>query len=87
MAKCSVDEMSDTMCALSVNEECLPKLELDDDVLTKLEQIKNDYESIFSWDIKQRTGMRQNLMMNLIDRTRENCEIIVDKDNVFNLNK
>lgn len=87
MAECSVDEMSDTMCALSVNEESLNKLKLDDDVLAKLDQIKNDYESVFSWDVKQHTGISQNLMINLIDKVREKCEIIVDKDNMFNLNR
>lgn len=87
MAKCSVDGMTDTMCALSVSEECLNKLKLDDNVRAKLDQIKNDYESIFSWDIKQHTGISQNLMMNLINTIREKCEIIVDKDNMFNLNR
>lgn len=86
MAGC-VDELSDSMGALSFNDDHWNKLGLDNSIRRQLRKIEKDYESIFSWDIQQLTGVNQNLMMNLIDKIREKQEMIIDKDNEFNLNK
>jgi len=82
-----VDHLSDAMGALSFNDDHWNELGLDDSTRTKLRKIENGYESIFSWDIQQLTGVKQNLMMNLIDKVREKQEMIIDKDDEFNLNR
>lgn len=87
MAEKYPDDLSKEMNDLSLNKVCLEELKMDDNTQKKLNKIKTDYESIFSWDIKQLTGINQNLMLNLIDRIKEKCEMIVDKDNAFNLNR
>lgn len=89
-ARCDDDGdqlLSDAMCLMSVNEVRLKELGLDDNARAKLNEIENDYESIFSWDIKRLTGISQNLMSEVIDVAREKLEIIMVKDNVFNLNR
>lgn len=40
-------------------------------VLSKLNNIINNYESIFSWKIKQLIGRNQNLLLNVKDRIQE----------------
>lgn len=85
MAGC-VDQLSDAMDALSFNDDHWNELGLDSSIQTQLRKIENEYESIFSWNIQKLTGVKQNLMMNLIDKVREKQEII-DKDNEFNLNR
>ncbi|XP_022179430.1 uncharacterized protein LOC111040046 isoform X1 [Myzus persicae] len=86
MAGC-VDQLSDAMGALSFNDNHWNELGLEDSIRMQLRKIENDYESIFSWDIQQLTGVNQNLMMNLIDKIREKQEMIMDKDDEFNLNR
>lgn len=81
------NDLSKEMSALSVNNAHLNKLKLNDNVQSKLNKVKTDYESIFSWNIQKLTGNNQNLMLNLIDRIREKCEIIVDNNDEFNLNR
>lgn len=80
-------DLSNTMSVLSVDEVYLKELGLNDNVLTKLEEIENSYESIFSWDVKRLTGVRQNLMSELIDKVRDKLETNVNLDNTFNLNR
>lgn len=80
-------DLSNMMSVLSVNEINLKKLGLNDNVLTKLNEIENSYESIFSWDVKRLTGIRQNLMSELIDKIRDKLENNVNLDNTFNLNR
>lgn len=80
------DDLSDVMSTLSVNNPLI-ELELSDQVQSNLSIIENDYETIFSWNIKQQTGTCQNLMLNFIDKIREKYEMIIDEDNVFNLNR
>jgi len=82
-----VDDLSDLMGALSFNDDHWNELGLDDSIRRQLRKIEKDYESIFSWDIQQLTGVNQNLMMNLIDKIHEKQEMIIDKDNEFNLNR
>jgi len=86
MAGC-VDELSDSIGALSFNDNHWNELGLENSIRRQLRKIEKDYESIFSWDIQQLTGVNQNLMMNLIDKIREKQEMIIDKDNEFNLNR
>lgn len=86
MAGC-VDQLSDAMGALSFNDDHWNELGLDGSIQTQLRKIENEYESIFSWNIQKLTGINQNLMMNLIDKVREKQEMIIDKDNEFNLNR
>jgi len=82
-----VDQLSDAIGALSFNDNHWNELELDDSIRTQLKKIENCYESIFSWDIQKLTGVNQNLMMNLIDKVREKQEMIIHKDDEFNLNR
>lgn len=89
MNKCTVD-LSDEMSVLSFNDENdhFEKLCLDDNVQTQLMKIKNDYETVFSWNIKQLTGANnQNLMLNLVDKIRDKFDMIIGTDNEFNINK
>ncbi|KAL4141617.1 hypothetical protein QTP88_004228 [Uroleucon formosanum] len=84
------DHSTDAMAALSVNDDCWKELELDDIVQTQLIKIENDYESIFSWDIKRLTGYSQNRMLNLVDKVRGKQEVITyfnGYKDVFNLNR
>lgn len=81
-------DLCNAMDVLSIdNDACLKQLGLNDDQQSKLKEIVNDYESIFSWDIKRLTGNSQNLMVNHVDKIREKCEMILCKDDEFNLNK
>lgn len=92
MAEC-IDSLSDSMASLSASsgdtdvDKHLKELKLDSSVRAKLLQIENAFESIFSWEVKKITGTNQNLMMNLIDKVQEKCEMVIDKENVFNLNR
>lgn len=74
------------MSTLSMDDP-LKELGLSDQVQSKLRTIENDYETIFSWKIKQQTGICQNLMVNFIDKIHEKCEIIIVEDDAFNLNR
>lgn len=81
-------DLCDAMDHLSIdNDVRLKQLGLNNDQRSKLKEILNGYDSIFSWDIKQLTGNSQNLMANLVDKMREKCEMILLKDDEFNLNK
>lgn len=81
-------DLCDAMDGLSIdNDVHLKQLGLNNDQLSKLKEIVNDYDSIFSWDIKRLTGNSQNLMANLIDKMREKCEMLLHKDDEFYLNK
>lgn len=66
------DDLTNAISSLSVDE---------------MTRISNEYETIFSWDIKKQTGDCGNLMLNLIDKIREKYDIILDKDNAFSLNR
>ncbi|XP_016657447.1 uncharacterized protein LOC100571226 [Acyrthosiphon pisum] len=82
------NDLSDTMGALSVDDNRWKELGLYDNIRTQLRKIENDYESIFSWNIKQLTGVNQNLMTNLVDNVRGGLEIITvmdGKDDKFKL--
>lgn len=78
--------LSTSISDVDVNEH-LKELGLADEARAKLLQIENNYEGIFSWEVKKLTGINQNLMMNLIDKIREECDLVVDKENAFNLNR
>jgi len=74
------NDLPNAMGALSVDDNRWKELGLDDNIRTQLRKIENDYESIFSWNIKQLTGANQNLMTNLIDNIRGQLEIITVMD-------
>lgn len=80
--------LSDIMHDLSVDDDVrLKRLGLNNDQQSKLKEIANNYESIFSWDIKRLTGNSQNLIMNLKDKIKEKCKMILHKEDEFNFNK
>jgi len=81
--------LSDAMCLLSVDDRVRSNgLGLDGDARAKkLNEIENDYESIFSWNVKRLTGISQNLMADLIDVAREKMEIVAVEDGVFSFNR
>lgn len=81
------DHLANEMGALSVDADPCKELELDNNIRSQLRKIENDYESIFSWSIGRLTGVNQNLLLNLLDKIREKQEMIIDKDNEFNLNR
>lgn len=80
------NNLSKEMSALSVNNALLNELPLINNVQSKLNKVKTDYESIFSWDIQQLTDYNYK-KLNQIDRIREKCEMIMEKNNAFNLDR
>uniref|UniRef100_A0A2S2PAG1 Uncharacterized protein n=1 Tax=Schizaphis graminum TaxID=13262 RepID=A0A2S2PAG1_SCHGA len=80
-----IEHLSDEMGTLSINDHW-NELGLDENIRKKLKEIENDYESIFSWNIQQLTGCNQNLMSNRIEKVREKLEMIIDKEDEYNLN-
>ncbi|KAL5240438.1 hypothetical protein ACI65C_007848 [Semiaphis heraclei] len=90
MAEYDENYLSDLMSALSIDDNHWEELGLSDNIRTQLIKIENDYESIFSWNIKQLTEPNQNLKVDLIDNVRGRLEIIkvmFDKDDKFHLNR
>ncbi|XP_001946582.1 uncharacterized protein LOC100165115 [Acyrthosiphon pisum] len=87
----AVNDSTDAMAALSVNDDRWKELGLDDIIQTQLIKIENGYESIFSWSIQRLTGSNQNLRFSLVDKVRGKQEMItyVDgcKNDEFNLNR
>jgi len=87
----AVNDSTIAIAALSVNDDRWKELGLDDIIQTQLIKIQNDYESIFSWDIQQLTGVNQNLRLSLVDKVRGKQEIITDvngcKNDDFDLNR
>lgn len=86
MAGC-VEHLSDAMGTLSVNDDHWNELGLDENIRKQLKKIENECESIFSWDIQRLTGCIQNLLINRVDKVREKIEMIIDKDDEYNLNR
>jgi len=92
MAGNDENDLSDVMVdTLSIDDNNRwEELGLDDNIRTQLIKIENDYETIFSWNIKQLTEPNQNLVLNLLDRVRGQLQIITvmfDSDDKFNLNR
>jgi len=78
--------LNDAMNALDVNDE----LVLDDSIRTQLSIIEKDYESVFSWDIQQLTGVNTNHTLNLINKIRDKKQMAIDmaaKDDEFNFDR
>lgn len=86
MAGCD-DHLNDPMGALSVDDDHWIELGLDNNIRTQLNEIKNDYESIFSWDIQKLTEIHHNLKFNFIDKIRDKQEMITTMDDEFDLNR
>ncbi|CAI6346249.1 unnamed protein product [Macrosiphum euphorbiae] len=63
--------LSDAMGALSVADDHYIEPELDDNIQAQLRKIKNDFESVFSWDILQLSEFDQNIMFNIIDKYKK----------------
>lgn len=53
-------------------------------VQVKLNEIKSNYESIFSWDIYNRTGKNGDLATDFIDQIGEKCDMFIE-NNHFSL--
>ncbi|XP_060870952.1 uncharacterized protein LOC132945272 isoform X2 [Metopolophium dirhodum] len=79
------DNLSDKMGALSVDDHWI-ELGLDDYIQTQLKKIKNDFESVFSWDIHKSSEFNPNLYLNINDRVQEKLSMIIDEidENEFN---
>ncbi|CAI6353710.1 unnamed protein product [Macrosiphum euphorbiae] len=77
--------LSDAMGALSVADDHSIEPGLDDNIQAQLRKIKNDFESVFSWDIIQSSEFDQNI----IDKVQENLEMIImdGKDDEFNFSR
>lgn len=90
MAEC-VDDLSKSMAVLFTgdDDDHLKELGLADDTRAQLRQMKNDYESIFSWDIKRRSDFKGNLLNDHIDFIREKYEIHIAyyETDVFDLHR
>jgi len=80
------DNLSEEMGALSVDDHWI-ELGLDDNIQTQLRKIKNDFESVFSWDIHKSSEFNRNLFLNIIDKVKEKLSMIIDDidENEFNL--
>lgn len=78
------------MADLQCNE--LRDLHLNDEhesisVQNKLNKIKSDYESIFSWDIYDRAGQSGDLISNIIEKIEKKCDIFMENENLFSLHR
>jgi len=73
----SLVDVNDT---LSVYEDHWIKLGLDNNIKTQLRNIKNCFESVFSWDIYTLSGFNQSFKFNIIDKVQEKQEMIMDMD-------
>ncbi|KAL5240440.1 hypothetical protein ACI65C_007850 [Semiaphis heraclei] len=92
MAGHDENDLSDVMVGtLSIDDQNRwEELGLDDNIRTQLIKIENDYESIFSWNIKQLTEPNQDPTSDLLDNVRGQQQIITvmfDKDDKFHLNR
>jgi len=74
------DPLADVKDTLSVYEDHWIKLGLDNNIKTQLRNIKNYFESVFSWDIYTLSGFNQSLKFNIIDKVQEKKEMIIDMD-------
>lgn len=81
------DPLNDAIGALSVGDDHWIELGLDNKIRKQLNEIKNNYESIFSWDIQKLTGVNLCMQLNLIDKIRDKQEIITAMDDEFDLNR
>jgi len=72
--------LADVKDTWSVSEDHWIKLGLDNNIKTQLRNIKNCFESVFSWDIYKLSGFNQSLKFNIIDRVQEKQEMIIDMD-------
>lgn len=57
------------------------------DMQTKLNNIKKNYESVFSWDIKQQTGINRDVLINFEEKIQEKCDINVEEVDEFVYNR
>ncbi|CAH1724475.1 unnamed protein product [Aphis gossypii] len=81
------DPLNNAIGALSVDDDRWIELGLDYKIRTQLSEIKNNYESIFSWDIQKLTEVNMCQKWNLIDKIRDKQEMIVTMDDEFDLNR
>lgn len=81
------EKLVDAFDVLSVGEVCAGPPVLDDATRTASKELEQNYESIFFWKIKELTGDSQNLLLNVIYNVKEKYDMIVDKENAFNLTK
>ncbi|XP_016657442.1 uncharacterized protein LOC107882879 [Acyrthosiphon pisum] len=72
--------LADVKDTLSVYEDHWIKLGLDNNIKIQLRNIKNCFESVFSWDIYTLSGFNQSFKFNIIDKVQEKQEMIIDMD-------
>jgi len=53
---------------------------LNNDIKAQLREIKNNFESIFSWNIHQLSRFNQNLDFDIINKVQEKQEMLRDID-------
>lgn len=79
--------LSDAMDGLSINTS-IKKPGLDDDLQTKLNEIKNIFETVFSWKIKEQMISKDNLLIDFIDKIQLKLEVNMNGDDkIFNLHR
>lgn len=74
----------------AVEDVRFKNLGLYDHVWIKRNKLKNEYETVFSWDIEKLTGKNgnKNVLSNFIVRIRKRSELNIDNnDGMFNLNR
>lgn len=82
-------EVTERVISMNDNGTGKPPALLDESILTKLNEIKVNYESVFSWDINEQTEDQQDYqdLFSRIDRIREKCDLILEKKNEFNIDR
>jgi hypothetical protein len=69
-------------CLQKLNLNCLPELKLQ----SIMSNIKNNYESIFSWEIYEKTEKSRNKMMDVLEKVTQKQDILFES-NSFDFNR
>lgn len=89
-------ELLDAMGALSVAAGEVAERQLTmrrerpvgDATRSKLQdEIANNYETVFSWRIKELTGVPSNIMKDMLSSLREKRDLIVNNDRTFSFKR
>lgn len=80
LAMSSSSELSN--CFQKLNLNCLSELKQ----LSILSNIKNNYESIFSWEIYEKTEKSRNKMMNVLEKVTQKQDILFESS-TFDFNR
>lgn len=78
MASC--DELTNLLQNLSTND-CSPSH------LDVLLDIKSNFESLFSWDIYEKTGKSRNIHTDILEKVTHKLELLFENKNIFDLDR